>query len=103
MPPESYTTNTKAQPMNTDPKYVSGTLTVAPFTAQGESARGPILKALEALFDRFLDGKLNAGNANQMVRRLVHSQLAASVVALTPTPADDVILALLKEVIPQPA
>jgi hypothetical protein len=89
--------------VNTDPNFVSGTLTVAPLLAQAEPARGPVLKALEALFDRFLNGKLNAGNASQMVRRLVHSQLAASVVALTPTPADDVILAFLKEVIPKPA
>lgn len=88
--------------MNTDPKYVGGILSVAPI-AQDPPARGPVVKALEALLARFLDGKLDGASAGQMVRRLVHSQLAANVVALTPTPADDVILALLKEVIPKPA
>lgn len=80
----------------------AGTLLYPVPAAQGEPARGPIVKALETLFDRFLDGKLAPSNAGQMVRRLVHSDLAARTVALTPTPADDVVLALLKEVIPKP-
>lgn len=81
----------------------AGTLLYPVPAAQGEPARGPIVKALETLLERFLDGKLDGSNAGQMVRRLVHSDLAARVVALTPTPADDVALALLKEVIPKPA
>lgn len=101
MPTESYTRTQKAQPVNTT-TLPAGVLLHPVAVAQGEPARGPIVKALEALLDRFLDGKLDGSNAGQMVRRLVHSQLAARVVALTPTPADDVVLALLKEVIPQP-
>jgi hypothetical protein len=80
--------------MNADPQYVN-VATAAP-------ARGPILSALDKLFDRLLDGKLNASNASQAVRRLIHSELASRVVDMTPTPADDVILALLREVIPEP-
>lgn len=75
-----------------------------PIPNAGEApARGPIVKALDTLLDRILTGKLNGPTAGQAVRRLVHSDFVGGIVRATPTPADDVVLELLRELVPKPA
>lgn len=54
------------------------------------------------IFD-FLERLSKRANGKQLVARFVHSPLAEMLVAATPTPVDDAILALLKQAIPKPA
>lgn len=63
-----------------------------------EGVRG----ALYRYHDMIVSGKVKASQLGQAARRFVHSEFVAALVKLSPTPADDVILELLRSLVPPP-
>lgn len=73
-----------------------------PQVVEVPASRGPVFKALDAILDRVLSGKVTSSNASQAIRRLIHSDFVYAAVKLSPTPTDDVILELLRALVPPP-
>lgn len=60
------------------------------------------LERLLAIVEKLRSGNL-AGGELPLIRRLIHSPLAELLVGISPNKADDMILELLRSLIPPPA
>jgi hypothetical protein len=61
----------------------------------------PLLNLVEGIAKKIEEKAVSAADGKTLLKRLIHGPVLATVVKLTPTPVDDLVLEFLKTALPQ--